>query len=255
MKYVTAWCTDIGIKKETNQDSALLMQAESAKGTVLFAVICDGMGGLAKGEVASASLVKRFRKWFVNELPGLLFSMQFSTALHQSWNRIIQEQNQRIADYGRQLHVSLGTTVTAVLFVDDIYYIINVGDSRVYLLSDQTYQLTHDQTFVQKEMDAGRMTVEQAAGDPRSSVLLQCVGASDVVVPDFFVGELQSNTCFLLCCDGFRHQISPQEMYQRLSSNAAGTQQEMQQGLQYLVELNKSRQELDNITAILINVE
>ncbi len=255
MKYQTAWCTDVGIRKDTNQDSALLMQAESVQGSVLFAVICDGMGGLAKGEVASASLIQRFRNWFVREFPLLLQESAFSAALSQSWNRLIQEQNRAIADYGQQFHVNLGTTVAALLLVGDNYYIINVGDSRVYLLSSQIYQLTHDQTVVQKEIDEGRLTPEQAASDPRSSVLLQCVGASQVVAPEFLAGEVEHSTRFLLCCDGFRHEISPQEMYETLSRSTAVTKQDMEQGLQYLVELNKNRNEVDNITALMIDVE
>ena len=64
MKYEIAVQTDIGIKKDTNQDSCCVKEAVTEKGNILFAVICDGMGGLAKGEVASATLVKTFSNWF-----------------------------------------------------------------------------------------------------------------------------------------------------------------------------------------------
>lgn len=254
MAYITAWHTDIGIQKDTNQDSALLLQADSLKGPILLAAICDGMGGLAKGEVASASITERLKRWFKEELPILLKEEEFPTALSHSWEHLIQEENYKISAYGRQFGWNLGTTIAAILFVENTYYIINVGDSRVYLLADQLYQVTHDQTLVQKEIDEGRLTLEEAAQDARLSVLLQCVGASKMVTPDFFTGELKPGTRYLLCCDGFCHQIAPNEIYERLCPAAVPKQEQMQQGLEELVELAKSRQETDNITAILIHV-
>ena len=122
-RYITAWCTDIGIQKETNQDSALLMQAETVVGSVLLAVLCDGMGGLAKGEVASAAVIRAFREWFRQELPGMLGETDFPQILSQSWNRVIHHMNVQIADYGSSAHIGLGTTVTAMLIVEDQYYI------------------------------------------------------------------------------------------------------------------------------------
>ena len=254
MAYITAWHTDIGIQKKTNQDSLLLMQAQTGAGDVLLGVLCDGMGGLEKGEVASGNLVSRFRDWFYTQLSGLLQQPEFSLSLSESWNRLIQEENRRIAAYGALHSVSLGTTVTAVLLVGRAYYILNVGDCRVYQLSDTIYQLTKDQTWVQNELDAGRLTLEQALTDPRQNVLLQCVGASSQVHPDFLAGTLQEQDRLLLCCDGFRHQVSPGEIYRGLNQQAAPTRQEMEQGLRYLVDLNKQRNEVDNITAILIEV-
>ena len=251
-RYITAWCTDIGIQKETNQDSALLMQAETVVGSVLLAVLCDGMGGLAKGEVASAAVIRAFREWFRQELPGMLGDTDFPQILSQSWNRVIHHMNVQIADYGSSAHIGLGTTVTAMLIVEDQYYIANVGDGRVYLLEDQIFQLTHDQTFVQKEIDAGRMTFEQATQDARRSVLLQCVGASPVVNPDYLSGRITRGQKYLLCCDGFRHVISPQEIYETLQGTMS--QEEMESGIRYLIELNKQRQEMDNITALMIAI-
>lgn len=252
--YMTAWYTDVGIRKKTNQDSVLLMQADSAYGSVLLAVICDGMGGLDKGEVASASMVERLKVWFTEELPTFLGMQEFPELLSDSWNLLIQKENQKIASYGKTMGGKLGTTLVAILFVGSTYYIINVGDSRVYLLSDRIYLLTHDHTVVQKEIDEGKITLEQAVNDPRRSVLLQCVGASKELIPDFFTGELEKGTRYLLCSDGFRHKISPREMYEVLFEKSAPEYQQMEQGLKSLVELNKSRNETDNITAILIHV-
>ena len=69
MHYMATADTDIGIKKQTNQDSILIKHGQCEKGEILLAVICDGMGGLKKGEVASATVVKKFSEWFDSELP------------------------------------------------------------------------------------------------------------------------------------------------------------------------------------------
>ena len=191
MNYLTAVHTDAGIRKSTNQDSALIETAATDYGQILLGVVCDGMGGLAKGEVASAMLVKAFSRWFHQEFPRLLYSGLEANTLRESWTNLILEQNQKISNYGLGCNVSLGTTLVALLLVDNIYYIINVGDSRVYYIKDGFHQMTLDQTYVQREMDLGRMTQEEAKTHPRRNVLLQCVGASSVIEPDFYVGEYQ----------------------------------------------------------------
>lgn len=252
MSYITAWSTDTGIYKKTNQDSALLMQAESSRGDVLLAAVCDGVGGLSKGELASAYVALQLQNWFTNELEVLLDEADMQMALYHSWSALIDRANREISTYAKRMGTHLGTTAAVILLVEDTYFIMNIGDSRIYTLTDQVYQLTHDQTLVQKEMDAGRLSLEEAMKDDRRSVLLQCIGASPTVVPDFFVGTISPGSRYLLCSDGFRHEISPDEIYGMLSPIGAPGYEQMKKGLDELVELNKSRQETDNITAILI---
>ena len=252
MNFLSAYHTDVGIKKKNNQDSLLIHQAQTEKGNVLLAVVCDGMGGLAKGEVASACMIRAFSKWFCTELPQIISSGMEPDMLRASWENLVDAVNEQITDYGDRLGISLGTTCVALLIVENTYYLMNIGDSRAYLLSDNIYQLTKDQTYVQREIDEGRMTYEQSLVDPKRSVLLQCVGASVEIEPDFFMGDVYINQCFMLCCDGFRHVVTPQEMYQLLNPAAAGSKEVMLRNLNYLTELNKSRMETDNITACLI---
>ncbi len=252
MRFITAAHTDVGLKKRTNQDSLLLQQATTDFGTVLLAVLCDGMGGLAKGEVASACMIKEFSNWFQTEFPRLLYSGLQPESLRESWDRLIQNTSWKIGDYGDRVGVSLGTTCVALLIVNDLYYILNVGDSRIYLITDNIYQLTKDQTYVQREMDANRMTYEQSLIDPQRSVLLQCIGASDVVEPAYYVGTASPDQCFMLCCDGFRHLVQPSEFFQYLNPSVVKDQKSMEANLRYLTELNKERKETDNITAALI---
>lgn len=254
MNFLTAFHTDVGIRKKTNQDSLLINQAQTDFGNVLLAVICDGMGGLAKGEVASACMIQSFADWFRQELPSMLSAGLRPEALRESWESLISHVNHKITNYSISNSVSMGTTCAALLIVDNVYYIMNIGDSRVYLISDNIYQLTKDQTYVQREMDAGRMTREQAMVDPQRNVLLQCVGASPVIMPDFYMGDVSINQCYMLCSDGFRHVITPQELYQYLNPVTATDSATMQRNLAYVTELNKQRMETDNITAALIRV-
>ena len=135
MNYLTAAHTDIGIRKSTNQDSA---------------VICDGMGGLAKGEVASSAVIREFSQWFEQQLPCILAIENPTDRIFSSWEKIALACNEKIFAYGKRHGVSMGTTLVAMLFIGEKYYIINIGDSRAYCLSDRLYLLTKDQTFVQR---------------------------------------------------------------------------------------------------------
>lgn len=247
--------TDKGIKKNTNQDSVLMKVARTDYGKVAFAAVCDGMGGLAKGELASATLVRMLTKWFEEEFPAMLYQGLSLDMLKKSWSDLIYKANHKISTYGHSLHVDMGTTVVMILIVDHVYYIANVGDSRVYLLRDELTQITKDQTYIQREMDMGRMTWEEARRDPQRNVLLQCVGASEIIEPDYYTGNVNSGSMFLLCSDGFRHVISQEEIYEYLNPYRLLNEQAMQDSLVYLTDLDKYRQETDNISAALVRAD
>lgn len=256
MKFTTAIHTDIGIRKNTNQDSGLIIEAKTDLGNILLTVLCDGMGGLAKGEVASSTLIAAFSQWFERRLPALLsIKGNYEERIFDDWKKIITDTNKKISSYAASIGASMGTTLNAVLFLENRYYIVNVGDSRAYRLSDNLYQLTKDQTFVQREMDMGRMTLEEARVSPQRNVLLQCVGASDYIEPDFFTGDLLAGEVYMQCSDGFRHIITEDEIYQYLCPQALVNEQAMIDNAVYLTELNKYRRENDNITVILVKTE
>lgn len=254
MEFLSVVHSDVGIKKSTNQDSVLIKEAVTDFGKVLLCVVCDGMGGLAKGEVASASLIRAFSYWFENEFPFILYDKKEFNAedLWTSWEKLISDVNHKIADYGAQFHVALGTTVSALLLIDNQYYIINIGDTRVYMIRQAVQQLTKDHTYVQREMDQGRMTPEQALTDPQRNVLLQCVGASQVVIPDYYQGTFERETMFMLCSDGFRHHITPEEIYSLMNPGTLKNEKNMRDAAIYCTELNKQRNETDNISVILV---
>jgi len=252
--YLTSVYTDVGIKKKTNQDAVLVKAADTNYGRVLLAVVCDGMGGLAKGEVASAALIRAFSDWFEERFPVLSIQSFQEKALRREWNQLILDMNLKISDYGISHRLRLGTTLTGLLLVGNRYYIINIGDSRVYQITARLTQLTKDHTYVQREVDLGHMTCEEAMRDPRRNILIQCVGAGSMIAPDYYTGIFERNTVFLLCSDGFRHLVTPEELYQCLNPHVLRTEKQMAEQAAYLTELNKSRNEADNISVALIKV-
>lgn len=252
MNFIITANTDIGLTKSTNQDSVSVKVINTPQGRMAFAILCDGMGGLSDGEIASAAVIRAFDEWVYNTLPGLSRGPIEDYVIRQQWDRIVIDQNNRIKAYGSGRGIRLGTTVVAMLLTQSRYYLMNVGDSRAYELTDTIRQMTNDQTFVQREVDLGNMTPEEAAVDERRSVLLQCVGASEDVYPDFFFGDTQDNAVYMLCCDGFRHEITPAEMYQYLQPQQLLSEDSMNANSLALIELNKQRAERDNITVALV---
>lgn len=253
MNFITFGKTDIGLEKEQNQDSFLLKRANTSLGEIALAALCDGMGGLEQGEVASSTVIRTFDNWFTTSLPNLIRFGLTGELLNQQWSNIIKDLNVQIGNYGDSINISLGTTICAMLFVNDKYYCINVGDSRAYqITNDSIYQITKDQSLVQRKIDQGLITEEQANNDPDRSVLLQCIGSSPEVKPDFYEGNIAPNEIYMLCSDGFRHEISFQEIHQMLMPNTLTSIEQMDRNTTYLIDLNKEREETDNITTILI---
>lgn len=247
MEFLISAVSDKGIRKEVNQDCALVKVADSKKGKICLAVICDGMGGLAKGELASSTVIRSFDHWFEKRFPHI----EVLSEIKKEWMNLIENESKRIRNYGIKNEIELGTTITAILFMDKKWYAVNVGDSRIYELKWKIRQLTKDQTFVQREIDAGRMTLKESLNHPKRSVLLQCVG-TDSITPDFFTGTTKREALYLLCSDGFRHMITPKEIYQSL--RRVRSEDALNQKLLELVELNKKRKETDNITAIGVKI-
>ncbi|MDD5924169.1 MAG: serine/threonine-protein phosphatase [Clostridia bacterium] len=253
MNYLVQASTDVGLTKATNQDSLCIKVMTINGSRVAFAALCDGMGGLAKGEVASATVIDALSQWAEDTLPILVASGNLSDhVLREQWEQIVSEQSKKIMAYGESIGIKLGTTVCAILLTDDRYYVLNVGDSRVYEVYDEVKVITRDQTLVQRELDSGMITPEQALNDPRRSILLQCVGASYNVYPDLFFGETKKDAVYFLCSDGFRHEISESEIFQAFNPSVLESTDAMKQNAEYLIELNKNRKETDNISVALV---
>ncbi|MBD5528059.1 MAG: serine/threonine-protein phosphatase [Lachnospiraceae bacterium] len=252
MKFLVSASTDAGTVKTINQDSVSVQLLEQDGSQLVFAILCDGMGGLQKGELASASVIHAFRNWCSRRLEVLLQNGLQDSDIRREWTQVITNCNEKIKAYGREKGVRLGTTVTVLLLTESRYYVANVGDSRVYELQTQLTQITRDQTVVAREIELGFLAPEQAETDPRRSVLLQCIGASEVVYADFFFGTPLGNAVYLLCSDGFRHKIAPEEMLAYLEPYRMNSPENMRENEQALIRLIKERNERDNITVATI---
>lgn len=255
MTFLTAHHTDVGIVKDTNQDALLIKTATSSSGDIGFFVVCDGMGGLSSGEIASSTVVQMMNAWFDHELPSLLSqSEQLEDALIASLNEKIHEANQRILAYGNTEGIQLGTTITALMIIGEKYYTFQIGDSRAYIVGEALKQLTIDQTFIAREIAHGNLTKEEAVSHPNRSVLLQCVGASPEIEVVVSSGFVQSHLVFLLCTDGFYHEISDIEIIEQMHPAILSTEQEMENTIIELIDIAKKRQEVDNISVVLVKV-
>lgn len=247
--------TDIGIIKQTNQDSILIKHGRYKNKEILMTIVCDGMGGLDKGEVASATVVKAFSRWFDEELPyELEHEYPNMKIIGAKWELFLKELNVNIRQYSRTIKITMGTTFTGVLFVNDQFMVAHVGDTRLYKIDQTLKQLTEDHTFIAREIKAGRMTEAQARNDKRRNMLLQCIGASDKVTPQVFCGAVTKGA-YMICSDGFRHEISNQEIYESLNPVNLLNKDSMHSNIRYLIEQVKRRNERDNISVILIKAE
>lgn len=254
MRFIATADTDIGISKDTNQDSVLIKHASTDNCEVLMAVICDGMGGLSKGELASATVIRTFSDWFDEELPFELVNVDMQV-IGAKWSLMLKELNIKILEYSKgKGGEGMGTTFSGILLVGDQYVIVHVGDTRVYYIGSTLTQLTTDQTFVAREISRGTLTLEQAKTDKRRNLLLQCIGASKVVEPQVICGTTEKGA-YMLCSDGFRHEVSENEMYESLNPINLMNKDAMHNNAKYLIEQAKHREEKDNISVILIKAE
>ncbi len=246
--------SDIGIQKKVNQDSLMLKIANTKWGKVAFAIVCDGVGGLSQGEVASANVVLAFERWFLEVFPNREETWD-REAIRRDWDLLITSINQEIVEYGKEKGIQLGTTVTVALFLDKSYYIFHVGDTRLYEIQKDLKQITKDQTVVAYEVEKGLITEQQAQRDSRKNMLLQCVGLSEKIVPDFIEGNIQENVSYLLCSDGFRNKLSGDEIYNFCNPQRNSSREDIRQSISKLIEIDKERNEKDNLSAILLIIE
>ena len=165
MGFSAVYNTDVGIKKKTNQDSLAIKIADTPNGQVVFSLVCDGMGGLAKGEVASKEVITAFCNWFDTQFVEMVDNNSFSEELlRYQWIRLAVEQNEKIKAYGEQNGFMLGTTISAILIYREMYYILHVGDSRVYEITSGIRQ-AHRRSDACCKGDRSGKTYTGAGGD------------------------------------------------------------------------------------------
>lgn len=259
MKVKACIYTDVGQTRKINQDSALIKVANTKNyGRISFVAVCDGMGGLSKGEVASCKAIRTLESWFHEEL-SLLQNMnegQLWDAIESSFARMISRINGDLRRYGKHRNIQLGTTLTALLQIGNRYMSVNVGDSRLYAIkSREVFRLTKDQSVVQDKLDKGIITESQALKDQEKSVLLQCIGWGHSPVPEIRRGTIEGNTTIIACSDGFWRKVTQEEMRQKLCPQMCVTDQDMLEHCKKLANLAMERNEDDNISVAAMCLE
>jgi protein phosphatase len=225
--------SDLGLVRNNNEDSVYA-------GPRLLA-IADGMGGHAAGEVAS--------KIVIGTLEPLDEDRRIDD-LMGSLREAVVEANHRIADAVKQRSdlEGMGTTLTALRFIGSQVGLVHVGDSRAYLMrGNQLTQITHDDTYVQYLVDAGKLTPDEAKDHPRKSVILRALLGTEVE-PDVSIREARHGDRYLLCSDGLSDVVSAETIADTLHI------EDPQECADRLVELALRGGGPDNVTVIVADV-
>ena len=210
-------------------------------------VIADGMGGHAAGEVASEMAARIVAEEFkpVRGMTDQEMMAQMVAAIRAAngavFRRTLSEPDKR----------GMGTTATVMSLLPRRYLIGQVGDSRAYLLRGGVLtQLTKDHSYVQEQVDAGRLTPEDARTHPYANVITRCVGSSEDVVPDLYIGTLEVHDLVLLASDGLTGMIDDEELREILMSEL-----DLEPKVDSLITAANRRGGLDNITTVLVRIE
>lgn len=254
MNFIVGYHTDVGIRKSVNQDAMLIKIAKSPYGRIGLFVVCDGMGGLSSGEVASSTAVKDINSWFDEQLPKIDFDLADSEYIYNELSCLIFSINKKILSFGRRENKILGTTLTLLLSIDERYYIMQVGDSRIYKVRNIVEQLTKDQTYVQREVDRGNLTKEEAEKHPRRNVLLQCIGAREELEPVMSTGNFEDGEVYVICSDGFYKKLRKEELLNDFNALKINSEEQITSKAKEIIERVKERSEKDNISAIIFKV-
>ncbi|MER6995401.1 Stp1/IreP family PP2C-type Ser/Thr phosphatase [Streptomyces sp. NPDC000410] len=224
-----------GMIREGNEDSGYA-------GPRLLA-IADGMGGQAAGEVASSEVISTLVQ-LDDDVPGSDILTSLGTAVQRA-----NDQLRAMVEEDPQLE-GMGTTLTALLWTGQRLGLVHVGDSRAYLLRDGVLtQITQDHTWVQRLVDEGRITEEEATTHPQRSLLMRALGSGDHVEPDLSIREVRAGDRYLICSDGLSGVVSHQTMEDTLASY-----QGPQETVQELIQLALRGGGPDNITVIIADV-
>ena len=243
-----AHITDKGAVRLSNQDSFCARISNFGQETIALLTVCDGMGGLQSGELASTGAVRGFENWFEQQLPSLVREGLTEEAVFLSWHRMLETLHETLCGYSEKEGIRLGTTVSALLLTRERFYQAQIGDSRIYLDDGITLeQMTKDQTLAMREMEAGRLSPDQMRTDRRNSVLLQCLGYGKME-PVFKSGQRPQQGAVLLCSDGLCHHLTENQIHRLLTGTQ--TRDQLQQLLQSAVDFCRSGGETDNITAL-----
>ena len=195
--------TDLGRVRENNEDKFEYYVSEdegvlASRGSIY--VVCDGMGGAAAGQIASELTAKTFIDVYLHhpsDNPQIAMAAAVTAA-----NRFVLDISLTVPN-----RKGMGTTLSALILIQDRAYLVQVGDSRIYRLRDgELQQLTEDHSWVEEALKLKLITPEEAETHPYKNVITRAVGTEGDLAPDLFVHDLQVGDIFMICSDGLiRH--------------------------------------------------
>jgi protein phosphatase len=244
--------TDVGRKRDHNEDAIYLPADER------LAIVADGMGGHASGEVASMMAVNTLVQYFrntANQQP-LTWPYKVERGLRADVNRVvtgvmlanleIHERAQREARCK-----GMGTTVVAAYFLDDTVVVGHVGDSRVYRYRDgRLSQLTEDHSLINDYIKMKRVTADEAANWPHKNVIVRALGMKDTVQVDVITEHPQVGDCYVLCTDGLSGMLSDAQL-----AHIVGTERDLDAAVARLIDGANAEGGIDNISVVLARIE
>ena len=228
--------SDPGMVRKANEDSGFA-------GRTLLAV-ADGMGGHAAGELASSTAIATLAELDSEDVPTQDLLTALDDAIVTAAERIAQFVE---ADSSR---AGMGTTLTAIMWREGRIAVIHVGDSRGYLLRDgELSQITHDHTYVQSLIDAGRITAEEARRHPKRNLILRAIDGSALPEGETSMREAQAGDRYLLCSDGLSGVVEDAAIARVLTEVPDPTA-----AVSALVDLALEAGAPDNVTAVVADV-
>ncbi|MEE0096073.1 MAG: Stp1/IreP family PP2C-type Ser/Thr phosphatase [Oscillospiraceae bacterium] len=238
--------TDRGMVRKQNQDTFRWTKLNDSQ---FLAVVCDGMGGAKSGDVASKLASEVFEADISQSVEPDMDQQSIVKMLVdgvKSANRAVYEQSLVSPDFK-----GMGTTLVAVFLQGSAAYIINVGDSRCYYLSEgEVSQVTEDHSVVGLMVARGQISEEEARTHPNKNLITRAVGTEPDVECDCFYLGLDQGEYLLLCSDGLSNMVSRPEMLFEITHGENGTQ-----CCQRLIDIAKNRGAPDNVTVVLMKYE
>lgn len=244
--------TNIGMKRKHNEDSFMLPDFERA------AVVADGMGGHASGEVASRMAVEGVAEYLkaTQDQAIVTWPFKLDSGVRYETNRLvvaIKVSNQRIyetAQRNEEQH-GMGTTIVAALFLDDRVIVAHVGDSRCYRLRrQQLIQLTEDHSLLNDYMKMKRLSGEEVGRFTQKNVIVRALGMKESVQVDTMIDIPQIDDVYLLCSDGLSGMVTDPQIADILMQN-----RDLDTACERLIQAANDAGGADNITAVLARIE
>lgn len=196
--------SDIGKTRQSNQDFYSVKQIEK---DLTFVAVCDGMGGVSGGNIASASAVKVIAESILENVNANLNDEEIKNAMLKS----IENANGFIysSSSSNPELAGMGTTCVCAIINKNKVHLANVGDSRAYFISDDSiFQITKDHSIVQEMLDSGKITENEAVNHPRKNIITRAIGVSKEIKIDYYELEINKNDIIFICTDGFSNYAS-----------------------------------------------